>query len=421
MTAQLSSLGNRGHQHPVWEGLKPEPGNVPEGLKALNQWVLWQAKKRPNGKRSKVPYSATTGRHADITDSKTWSDWNTAWAAYEEQSDSYDGVGFVVTADDGLLGIDLDHCVDPASGEPTAEAAATIERCGTYAEISPSGTGVRIIGYGKQITAACPDRGIEIYSHGRFFTITGQRINGADPATIPDAVLEELAVFARRPREQTDAVPQMRRGSASVELVSDLRSALAFMRSDNRDLWVRMGMALKELGDAGRGLWMEWSQTSPKFDLADAARVWDSFNPDRTGYAAVFAEAKRGGWVKPIARRGQTQSQPSSADPTPPVARESSGSVGSDKGTEDWPKPKPISAELLPVPAFDAEVLLPQPLRDWVMDEADRMPCPPDYIAAAALVLLGSVIGARCAIRPKSRDDWEVVPGLVKISQKGTQ
>jgi hypothetical protein len=71
-----------------------------------------------------------------------------------------------------------------------------------------------------------------------------------------------------------------------------------------------------------------------------------------------------------------------------------------------------ISAELLPVPAFDAEALLPQPLRDWVLDKADRMPCPPDYIAAAAVVELGSVIGARCAIRPKSRDDWEVVPNL---------
>ena len=46
------------------------------------------------------------------------------------------------------------------------------------------------------------------------------------------------------------------------------------------------------------------------------------------------------------------------------------------------------------------------------MDEADRMPCPPDYIAAAALVALGSVIGARCAIKPKARDPWLIVPNL---------
>lgn len=79
---------------------------------------------------------------------------------------------------------------------------------------------------------------------------------------------------------------------------------------------------------------------------------------------------------------------------------------------EGWPEPKPILAALHPVPAFDAETLLPEALRDWIMDEADRMPCPPDFIAAAALVALGAIIGARCAIKPKSRDSWLIVPNL---------
>jgi hypothetical protein len=77
-----------------------------------------------------------------------------------------------------------------------------------------------------------------------------------------------------------------------------------------------------------------------------------------------------------------------------------------------WPDPKPIIAELKPVPAFDADTLLPEALRAWVMDEAERMPCPPDFIAAAALVALGSIIGARCAIKPKARDSWLIVPNL---------
>jgi hypothetical protein len=46
------------------------------------------------------------------------------------------------------------------------------------------------------------------------------------------------------------------------------------------------------------------------------------------------------------------------------------------------------------------------------MDEAERMPCPPDFIAAAALVALGSIVGARCAIKPKGRDSWLVVPNV---------
>ena len=54
----------------------------------------------------------------------------------------------------------------------------------------------------------------------------------------------------------------------------------------------------------------------------------------------------------------------------------------------DWPQPRPIAHELRPVPPFQPETLLPEVLRAWVMDEAERMPCPPDYVAAAALVAL---------------------------------
>jgi RecA-family ATPase len=82
----------------------------------------------------------------------------------------------------------------------------------------------------------------------------------------------------------------------------DLRSALTAIRSDDRELWISMGMALKGLGDVGRSLWLEWSQTSEKYDPQDAARVWDSFKPEHTGYAAVFAEAQRQGWVNSSAR-----------------------------------------------------------------------------------------------------------------------
>ncbi|MGH8772232.1 MAG: PriCT-2 domain-containing protein, partial [Burkholderiales bacterium] len=77
-----------------------------------------------------------------------------------------------------------------------------------------------------------------------------------------------------------------------------------------------------------------------------------------------------------------------------------------------WPEPTPIEAPLLPVEAFNADVLLPDALRAWIMDEADRMPCAPDFIAAGAIVALGALIGARCAIKPKSNDDWLVVPNL---------
>jgi hypothetical protein len=78
----------------------------------------------------------------------------------------------------------------------------------------------------------------------------------------------------------------------------------------------------------------------------------------------------------------------------------------------EWPKPGHISQELLPVPAFEPDVLLPEPLRGWIVDQAEGMPCPVAFIAVPALVMAGSVIGARCAIRPKVHGHWVSIPNL---------
>lgn len=94
------------------------------------------------------------------------------------------------------------------------------------------------------------------------------------------------------------------------------------------------------------------------------------------------------------------------------AANRSATAAGTEPAPAEWPDPKPIQSPLHPVPAFDAETLLPEALRGWIMDEADRMPCPPDFIAVAVLTALGSIIGARCAIKPKSRDSWLIVPNL---------
>ena len=94
------------------------------------------------------------------------------------------------------------------------------------------------------------------------------------------------------------------------------------------------------------------------------------------------------------------------------IGRASAVDTAATEDSVSWSEPKPIIAELKSVPDFDADTLLPAPLRAWIMDEAERMPCPPDFIAAAALVALGSIVGARCAIKPKSRDSWLIVPNL---------
>ncbi len=76
-----------------------------------------------------------------------------------------------------------------------------------------------------------------------------------------------------------------------------------------------------------------------------------------------------------------------------------------------WPGITPIPDARLPVPAFAME-LLPESLRAWVSDIAERMQCPPDFPAIGAMVSLAAVVGRRIGIRPKQRDDWAVVPNL---------
>ncbi len=76
-----------------------------------------------------------------------------------------------------------------------------------------------------------------------------------------------------------------------------------------------------------------------------------------------------------------------------------------------WPVPEALSNALHPVPEFDPD-LLPDAFRDWVCDIQDRMQCPMDFPAVAAMVAAGSLIGANVGIRPKRQDDWLVVANV---------
>jgi hypothetical protein len=103
------------------------------------------------------------------------------------------------------------------------------------------------------------------------------------------------------------------------------------------------------------------------------------------------------------------------AKPWEPAAGEGFGSFGSERGEgfskNTWPEPKPIPDGLLPVAAFDP-AFLPDAIAPWVMDIAERMQCPPDFVAIPAMVALGSVIGRKVAVRPQRKTDWYAVPNL---------
>ncbi len=76
-----------------------------------------------------------------------------------------------------------------------------------------------------------------------------------------------------------------------------------------------------------------------------------------------------------------------------------------------WPAIMPLPDARLSVPAFNP-ALLPEALRPWIEDIAERLQCPPDFAAVGAMVSQAAVVGRRIGIRPKARDDWTVVPNL---------
>ncbi len=80
-------------------------------------------------------------------------------------------------------------------------------------------------------------------------------------------------------------------------------------------------------------------------------------------------------------------------------------------GVDQWEPPAPLPDVLPPVDAFDP-VMLPECLKGWLEDIAERMQVPLDYLAAGAMVVIGSLVGRKLGIYPKKRDDWIVVPNL---------
>jgi hypothetical protein len=153
---------------------------IPAELRERPQWVLWRTERRDD-RTTKVPYQpARPGTRASSTTSTTWGTYE---QAVEAAADA-DGIGFVFSTEDPYLGVDLDGCVDPATGELDAAAAEIVAELSSYSEVSPSGAGMHVI-----VLAALPDgKGREtkrtpwrhedrhelaLYSQGRFFTITG--------------------------------------------------------------------------------------------------------------------------------------------------------------------------------------------------------------------------------------------------------
>src|SRR5205823_12343135 len=124
------------------------------------------------------PYTEE-GELASSTNPGTWTSIFRAEDAY--RVGHYDGIGFVVTAESGIIGIDLDHCFDLNARKGEQWAIDIINKMKSYSEFSPSGEGVRIFVRGSLPSGITGKKrgNIEIYSASRYLTVTGHRLKNA--------------------------------------------------------------------------------------------------------------------------------------------------------------------------------------------------------------------------------------------------
>jgi hypothetical protein len=188
----------------------------------MRQWVGWRHVLK-NGRWTKVPVDPRTGRNASVSDPNTWGTFDEACAAIERFG--LDGLGLVLTDDGGIVGIDLDDCFTDA-GSLSPLAAEIIGYGETYAEISPSGGGIRLFVLGEIAAAIKNDAlGVEVYGNGRYLTVTGNHL-GDTPNEIRAAprTLQKLHDAVEAARRSNGAKPN---GHAQASAGDDLGSGRA--------------------------------------------------------------------------------------------------------------------------------------------------------------------------------------------------
>lgn len=197
MTPEQEPLS--GEPHAAERPLPVQPDLIPDVLRAYSQWVCWRyVPTRGSGKPAKQPVNPHTLHSAGVHWANTWGSFDDAYAVYvANRAAGIDGIGFVLTEDDPFVGLDLDHCM--MESEPDTAAQIVVENMASYTEVSPSGTGLRIL-------VACPEfhrnvrtAELELYSHSRFLTLTGHHLENTPHTvtTVTPAVLHALLPVER--------------------------------------------------------------------------------------------------------------------------------------------------------------------------------------------------------------------------------
>ena len=191
------------------------PDLIPLPLRSLQQWVLWRAEDR-GGKTTKIPYTAL-GDPASVSDPGTWCSFDAA----AQVASQFSGIGFVLVDGGGLACIDVDHAISP-EGVVSPWALDLVEEFDSFTELSPSGSGLHIW---FQISESLPGRkfsakrlreagfdaadseALEVYTQGRYLTVTGIPFQRYRPLRNCDTELRALLQRFSQPATQSAQHP----------------------------------------------------------------------------------------------------------------------------------------------------------------------------------------------------------------------
>ena len=259
--------------------LAPIYGNIPQEMRERRQWINWKLSRnpKPTGKQwTKIPLDPKTRHKAATTRDITWADFDPACQRYEqyaaqEGKGQCEGIGYILRGDH--VGIDLDDCRDPQTGEIDQQALDIIRRIDSYTEVSPSGTGIRIICRGKLPPGARRKGTVEMYdeSSPRYLTITGHVLDGR--SDIHDRQAEIEAVHAEylgtETTEETKPTP-------ACDVPEDLDTDQVLEKAST----ARNGERFSKLW---RGEWQGDYESQSEADLALAGDLafWCGPDPDR--------------------------------------------------------------------------------------------------------------------------------------------
>ena len=195
-------------------------------------------------------------------------------------------------------------------------------------------------------------------------------LKGALPSPLPDWIRDLSAP------QIPSSVASVASRYATQGQLDELRDALSYLDSDDRDRWIKFGMALRPLGAEGWKLWDDWSKKSDKYSGQDANKTWTSFKPvGAVNFESIFYAAGQAGWVNPLAISAEAF--------TPDPERVA---ILLKEVSEPTPEPSIIRKDaIIPIPLL-------QEIADWI---GGLYESPTHDISQAAALALASVTGGR--------------------------